>query len=296
MVLTNLDMDVLRTLAVAMERGSFAQAAQRLGRSQSAVSLQMRKLEGQIGQTLFRKAGRGLALTEAGDVVLGYAKRILELNDEAVTAVKGLAVAGTVRLGLHQDFAEAWLPSALAGFARAHPAVQVSAEVERKHMLLERMGQGRLDLALVFGDEPAPGPGITATRITELPMGWIAGDAYRPPADAGAEPLPLVLFEAPCVFRDAALAALERARVPWRLALTSPSLAGLWAAAGAGLGVTVRTRLSLPRGLTLINGLPKLPKVPLTLHCVSAPSPAVARLRDILLEVLANGLPDQATT
>jgi len=82
MVLTNLDMDVLRTLAVAMERGSFAQAAQRLGRSQSAVSLQMRKLEGQVGQTLFRKAGRGLALTEAGDVVLGYARRILELNDE----------------------------------------------------------------------------------------------------------------------------------------------------------------------------------------------------------------------
>jgi len=291
MVLTNLDMDVLRTLAVAMERGSFAQAAQRLGRSQSAVSLQMRKLEGQVGQTLFRKAGRGLALTEAGDVVLGYARRILELNDEAVTAVKGLAVEGTVRLGLHQDFAEAWLPSALAGFARAHPSVHVSAEVERNAVLLERLGQGRLDLVLVFGAAPAPGPCITTTKIAELPMGWIATTDYRRPADA----LPLVLFEAPCVFRDAALAALERARVPWRLALTSPSLAGLWAAAGAGLGVTVRTRLSLPRGLTLVDGMPKLPKVPLTLHCVSDPSPAVARLRDILLEVLADGLPNEAS-
>src|SRR4051812_11661209 len=216
MVLTNLDMDVLRTLAVAMERGSFAQAAQRLGRSQSALSLQMRKLEGQVGQTLFRKAGRGLALTEAGDVVLGYARRILELNDEAVAAVTGLAVAGTVRLGLHQDFAEAWLPAALAGFAPAPPAGPVSAGIERQHVLLERLGQGRLDLALVFGNEPAPGPGITATRIAELPMGWIADADYQRPADA----LPLVLFEAPCVFRDAALAALERARVPWRLALT----------------------------------------------------------------------------
>jgi DNA-binding transcriptional LysR family regulator len=290
MALTNLDMDVLRTLAVAMERGSFAQAAERLGRSQSAVSLQMRKLEGQVGQTLFRKAGRHLALTEAGDVVLGYAKRILELNDEAVAAVKGLAVEGTVRLGLHQDFAEAWLPAALASFARAHPAVQVSAEIERKHVLLERLGQGRLDLALVFGNEPAPGPGITATKIAELPMGWIATSAYQRPTDA----LPLVLFEAPCVFRDAALAALERARVPWRLVLTSPSLAGLWAAAGAGLGVTVRTKLSLPPGLSVIDGLPALPTVPLTLHCVRDPSPAVARLRDILLDVLATGLPDAA--
>src|SRR4051794_29863448 len=231
MTLTNLDMDVLRTLAVAMERGSFAQAAARLGRSQSAVSLQMRKLEGQVGQTLFRKAGRGLALTEAGDVVLGYARRILELNDEAVAAVKGLAVAGTVRLGLHQDFAEAWLPSALAAFVRAHPAVHVSAEVERNAVLLERLGQGRLDLALVFGQAPAPGPGITATKIAELPMGWIAARDWQ----RASGPLPLILFEAPCVFRDAALPALERARVPWRLALTSPSLAGLWAAAAAGL-------------------------------------------------------------
>src|SRR3954463_4683 len=165
MTLTNLDMDVLRTLAVAMERGSFAQAAQRLGRSQSAVSLQMRKLEGQVGQTLFRKAGRGLALTEAGDVVLGYAKRILELNDEAVAAVKGLAVAGSVRLGMHQDFAEAWLPSALAGFPRAQPGVHVSAEVERNAVLLERLAQGRLDIALVFGSAPAPAPGIEAVTL-----------------------------------------------------------------------------------------------------------------------------------
>jgi DNA-binding transcriptional LysR family regulator len=277
-------MDVLRTLAVAMGLGSFARAAERLGRSQSAVSLQMRKLEAQVGQKLFRKDGRGLALTDAGDVVLGYARRILELNDEAVTAVTGLAVAGSVRLGLHQDFAEAWLPTALARFARAHPAVHVSAEVERNAVLLERLGQGRLDLALVFGAAPAPGPDIDVTPIAQLPMGWIAARDYARPAAA----LPLILFEAPCVFRDAATAALERARVPWRLALTSPSLAGLWAAAGAGLGVTVRTRLSLPPSLTVIDtGLPKLPSVPLTLHCVRNPTPAVARLRDILLDVLA---------
>jgi DNA-binding transcriptional LysR family regulator len=283
MALTNLDMDVLRTLAVAMELGSFARAAERLGRTQSAVSLQMRRLEAQFGQPLLRKQGRGVALTEAGDVALRYARRILELNDDAVSALKGLAIAGTVRLGVHQDFAEAALPAVLARFARAHPAVRIEAQVERNAVLVDRLAHGRLDLALVFGMSAPQVSGIATVAAGELAMAWIAARGYAPDA-----PLPLILFEAPCVFRDAALAALERARVPWRLALTSPSLAGLWAAADAGLGVTVRTRIGLPDRLApLESGLPALPRVPLSLHTTAEPSPAVARLRDILLEELA---------
>src|SRR5215468_8536636 len=108
MPVPNLDMDVLRTLATAMELGSFARAAERLGRTQSAVSLQMRRLEAQLGETLLRKQGRGLALTDAGDVVLGYARRILELNDEAVAAARGISVEGSVRFGVPQDFGDAW--------------------------------------------------------------------------------------------------------------------------------------------------------------------------------------------
>lgn len=285
MDLTNLDMDVLRTLAVAMELGSFARAAERLGRTQSAISLQMRRLETQIGQTLFRKQGRGVALTEAGDVALGYARRILELNDDAVSALKGLAIAGTVRLGVHQDFAEAALPVVLARFARAHPAVRIEAQVERNSVLVDRLAHGRLDLALVFGASAPPLPGLATLAAGERAMVWIAARGYVPAADA---PLSLVMFEAPCVFRDAALAALERARVPWRLTLTSPSLAGLWAAADAGLGVTVRTRIGLPDRLVALEaGLPALPRVALSLHTAAEPSPAVTRLRDILIEELA---------
>jgi len=285
MARTNLDMGVLRTLAVAMELGSFARAAERLGRTQSAVSLQMRRLEAQFGQTLFRKQGRGLALTEAGDVALRYARRILALNDDAVSALKDLAIAGTVRLGVHQDFAEAALPAVLARFARAHPAVRIEAQVERNAVLVDRLAHGRLDLALVFGTSAPPVSGIATVAAGELAMAWIAARDFAPAANA---PLPLVLFEAPCVFRDAALAALERARVPWRLALTSPSLAGLWAAADAGLGVTVRTRIGLPNRLVPVeSGLPTLPRVSLSLHTTSEPSPAVARLRDILIEELA---------
>src|SRR5690242_11497870 len=109
----NLDLDVLRTFVTGLDLGSYAKAAERLGRSQSAISLQLRKLEEQTGQTLLRKRGRGLALTEPGEIMLGYARRLLEVNDEALAALKGASLQGTVRLGLPQDFAESWLPDVL---------------------------------------------------------------------------------------------------------------------------------------------------------------------------------------
>lgn len=103
---TNLDMDVLRALVIAMEHGGFARAAERLGRTQSAISLQMKKLEEQVGQPLFRKAGRTVALTDAGDLLLGYARRLVALNDEALSAARGEAMDGTSRVGFPQDLAE----------------------------------------------------------------------------------------------------------------------------------------------------------------------------------------------
>jgi DNA-binding transcriptional LysR family regulator len=115
----NLDLDVVRTFATGIELGSFAKAADRLGRSTSAVSAQLKKLEEQTGAELFRKAGRGLALTEAGETMLAYARRLLELNDEAVIAVHGVELEGWVRLGLQEDFGETLLPDVLGRFARA---------------------------------------------------------------------------------------------------------------------------------------------------------------------------------
>jgi DNA-binding transcriptional LysR family regulator len=124
-VRTNLDMDVLRTFVTGFELGSFARAADRLGRSQSAVSTQLRKLEEQIGLPLVQKSGRGLALTTAGERLLSYAKRLLELNDEAVDTIRGSDLEGWVRLGLPQDFADTFLPAVLGRFSRAHPRVRV---------------------------------------------------------------------------------------------------------------------------------------------------------------------------
>jgi DNA-binding transcriptional LysR family regulator len=283
MLLPNLDMDILRTLVTAMDHGGFAKAAERLGRSQSAVSLQMRRLEESVGRPLLRRQGRGLALTDAGDVVLGYARRILELNDQALMAARGISVEGTVRFGVPQDFGETWLPGVLAQFSRIHPSVTVEVRVDRTNNLMDRIGAGGLDLALLWGNPP---PG--ATLVKRLPMAWIGLKGYV--AERGEE-LPLALFEAPCVFRRHGIEALERSGRRWRLAVTSPSLAGLWAAASAGLGISIRTRLGLPPQLVPLGpsgDLPTLPETALSLYTSEGSvSPAVARLREILLNQLS---------
>jgi hypothetical protein len=138
-VTTNLDVDFLRTLASAEDLGGMNRAAERVGRSQSAVSQQMRKLEEKVGQRLFRKRGRGLVLTEPGELLLKYARRILALNDEAIAALHGSGLEGVVRFGLPSDFAETWLPAALGQFKRAHPLIRVEASVDRNAVLFERL-------------------------------------------------------------------------------------------------------------------------------------------------------------
>src|SRR5579862_6535544 len=235
----NLDIDVLRTLVAAQKLGGFGRAAEQVGRSQSAVSQQIHKLEERVGLPLFRKQGRGLELTEAGETVLSYARRIVELNDEAVTAVRGASIDGAVRFGLAGDFAEAGLPEALGRFARAHPSVRVEAMVERNATLLDRLDRGQLDLALTLGHGNRPG----AERIGTLPLVWI-GRADAAPRRPN-EPVPLALFEGNCFCRTTAIDALDAAGLPWRVAFTSPSLHGLWAAVEAGLAVTVRTQMGL---------------------------------------------------
>ena len=283
MQLANLDMDVLRTLAVAMDLGGFSKAAERLGRSQSAVSLQMRRLEERVGRPLFRREGRGLALTDVGDVVLSYARQILELNDQAVAAARGIAIGGSVRFGVPQDFGDSWLPGVLARFSRAHPSVLIEVRVDRANKLVERIAEGGLDLALMWGNPPV----ANTVTVHRLPMVWIGLKGYAVPR---GDTVPLALFESPCVFRQPGVEALERTHRPWRLSFTSPSLSGLWAAAAAGLGVTVRTPLGLPSPLAVLgksSGLPKLPQIALSLYTAQPEPPqAVARLREILIEEL----------
>ncbi|WP_407060339.1 LysR substrate-binding domain-containing protein [Burkholderia ubonensis] len=311
----NFDIAALRSLVAGMDLGSFARAADRVARSSSAVSAQIRKLEEQAGTPLFVKSGRGLALTDAGDAMLRYARRMIELNDEAAAAVRGVSLDGWVRIGLQEDFGEAILPGVLGRFARTHPKVRIEARVAHNAELLERLDANQLDLALVWGDPASAAfvarTGIDSEEIARVPMRWIgaaglgaagsgaAGIGVAGDGDAGEssvrlpdEPLPLVVFDRPCRFFGAATAALDRAGVPWRVAFTTPSLAGLWAAASAGLGLTVRSHYGLPASVRLLDaaplGLPELPSVPLMLlRRASSATPTVDRLARIMTQAVS---------
>ena len=282
----NFDIDTLRSFATGIELGSFAQAAERLNRSTSAVSAQLKKLEQQAGTPLLRRAGRGMALTEAGETMLGYARRLLELNDEAVAAIRGVELAGRVRLGMQEDFGENLLPAVLGRFARTHPRLRIEARIARSAELLDGVNKGKLDLALAW-DAGAASP--HAERIGRWPMRWIGAPASKP--YRRGEPLPLAVLESPCLLRSAAIDALDRAGIAWRIAFSSASLAGTWAAVRAGLGVGVRTPLGLPGGVQALTakeaGLPALPMLGLSLHRAEAePAPAVAELARIIVRTL----------
>ncbi len=281
----NFDLDVLRSFVTGVELGSFARAADRLGRSTPALSAQLRKLEEQAGCAVVRKAGRGLALTAEGEVMFAYARRLLDLNDEAVAAVRGAGVAGEVRVGFQEDFGEGLLTDVLASFARAHPQVRIDARVSRNAELLEMVGAERLDLALVWESEASAGD-----ALGYLPMRWIGDPAQFADWPTG-EPLPLVMFEAPCLMRSRATQALDGAGIAWRVVFTSSSLSGIWAAVSAGLGVTVRTRAGMPVHLSVLNGLPALPRIGLGLHYAErSPGAVQVRLGETIRQHLADSL------
>ena len=265
----NFDLDVLRTFVTGVELGSFAKAADRLGRSPSAASLHLRRLEDQAGRPLLRKQGRGLVPTDMGERLLGYARRLLALNDEAMEAVREEAVVGV-------------LPPILARFTAAHPAVRVEVGVERTATLREGVEGGRLDLALLWDS-------AAGSAVARVPMTWLGSRAGF--VRQQSAPVPLVVFEPPCLFREAATAALDAAGIPWRVVFSSPALSGLLAAVAAGLGVTPRTSVGLPSGVRSLRpgqaDLPTLPVLPLALRTADArPTLPVERLRSIMDEAL----------
>lgn len=277
------DMDALRSMVLGIELGSFARAAVRLGRSQSAVSMQLRKLEQQAGRPLFRRDGRGLVPTEAGEALLAYARRIVALNDEAAAAIGAAATEASVRMGLPQDYFEDVMPDAIRRFARHRPGVHVEVRAGRNHVLEEEIQAGRLDVAIAYFPPGSTGHG---QLLGSLPQHWYAGG---PTGSYERDPVPLVLFDHPCLFRQAALRTLDGAGRRWRLALTTPSLPGIWAALRLGHGVTVRTAHRVPDGIGEAGGrlgLPVLPPIELRMLVAAGLSPAATALCDILEEVV----------
>jgi DNA-binding transcriptional LysR family regulator len=273
-----LDLDLLNTLVAIADLGGFAKAGVRVGRTQSAVSLQMQRLEELAGQKLFVRKGRTQGFTEAGHTLVHYSRRMLALNGETVGILGHAALAGTVRLGTSQDVAEAWLAPVLGGFASQFPSVRLECRVENSATLAQAVKNGDLDLALTLHHGQHAGVEL----LGDLQLIWIGPQGKAPnPGQA----MPLALLNPPCEFRDQALRALDQAGIPWRIVFSSLSVSALWAAVRAGLGWTVRTRVGLPQDLRIHSKsrLPPLGRTQVALH--RAPgglSPAAVRLSEML--------------
>jgi DNA-binding transcriptional LysR family regulator len=278
----NLDLDTLRTLSVAHDLGGLALAADRLGRTPSAISLQMKRLQDDLGTILFRKRGRGLALTEAGEIALTYARRILAMHDELLDTVQGANLAGNIRIGCPQDFASI-LPSVLSQFASLYPRMQVELLIEGNATLADAIEKSRIDLAVVIGHEHRS----AAQTVGQLEVVWIASTTFAPPQ---GQPLPLAVLGLQCVFRKSAIDHLKATGTPYRIAANSLSLDGLWASLLGGLGITARTAFNLPKGLVAagsLYGLPALGRLPVTLHRKAHSSgDAADRMATLLAEAL----------
>ncbi|MEM7319590.1 MAG: LysR substrate-binding domain-containing protein [Pseudomonadota bacterium] len=252
----------LKTLIAIREQGGFGAAAKSIGRTQSAVTIQMQALEEAVGVPIFATKGRNRELTEAGQTLLRYAYEIVSISNHAVSATAKSRHSGLIRIGAPQEIAEDLLPQALARFENMWPEMRVVIEVGRSPVLMQRLEDGLLDLTLSTRRSGR----FQSTLLGHLPVEWIAHEdwVFEPET-----PLPLVLSDEPSMFRRIALSALDLSALPYVERLTSPSLAGIRLAVSAGMGVTARTRSSWFSNTCFLgerDGLPQLPNVPYYLY------------------------------
>jgi DNA-binding transcriptional LysR family regulator len=254
-----LDPELLRAFQLIAEGSSFTQAADQLGRTQSAVSMQIKRLEDILGKSvLSRGKGGTISLTPHGRYLLDRVRRILALNDEVMTTFRAPAVSGTVRLGTPDDYALSHIPGVLRRFAETHPAVQVDVLCSSSTDLVEKLKAGELDLTLVSdGNQPRNWPSVPLWRG---PLAWITSTRYAPHRQ---DPLPLALAHEDCGWRAAAQAALDKAGIRYRIAYLSGTQTGTHAPVLAGVAVTVSALTLLPEGVRQMRpeeGLPRLPE------------------------------------
>jgi len=244
MATSNLDIDLLRTFAAVADSGSFTAAGELVARTQSAVSLQVKRLEESLGQKVFERTSRSLALTPAGETLLGYARRILELNDESVRRIAEPPVTGAIRLGITEYFVPSELPRVLSRFAMAYPGVQLEARMGLSRELREEMVAERLDAVLV-----RLAPHERAKAIWREAQVWVAREGFAPER---GDVVALALLPAPCVLRQHAIESMKRLKRRWKVSFTGSSMASVQAAVSAGLGVSIVPRSLLLPGMQVL--------------------------------------------
>jgi DNA-binding transcriptional LysR family regulator len=284
-----LDLDLLRSFVSVVDSGGFTRAGERVHRTQSTISQQIRRLEEAVGRPLFHREGRAVRLTEDGERLIGYARRLLSLAAEARAAVGGEPRVEVVRLGVPDDFAVEPLTEAVAAFSRARPGCRLSVRCALSIDLVAGLEADDYDVVLAKRD---PGAGPALARWPER-LVWIASAEHPLPAD----PLPLIAFPHGCVYRSRAVHALERSGRDWRIAYESPNLMGIQVAIAGGLGVALLEERAVRAGHRVLgsrDGLPDVPPTELALMVRKGAGAAAADLAEELVRFCAATVPKAA--
>lgn len=252
-----LDHDQLRTFVAISEMGSFTRAAEAVNKTQSAVSMQMRKLEERIGKDIFAREGRSVRLTDDGEKLLDYAQRIMRLNNEAIFALTQRSLNGHVRIGTPDDYADKFLPRILARFAEDNPLVDVTVICEPSPDLVDRIKRHELDLAIITHVETKDSS--QAEVIRREPLLWVTSGVKAP---HDGDPLPMALGRQNCAWREAAENALREANRKYHVRYSSWNSMAVSAAVAAGLAVSVLPESAVRPDMRVLgpaDGFPSLP-------------------------------------
>ena len=279
-----LDIELLRSFVSVVDAGGFTRAGERVHRTQSPVSQQIKRLEDSVGRPLLARNGKQATLTEEGERLLSYARRILMLEQEARDVVSRPGNDGVLRLGIPEDFAATRLTELVSNFSRARPNLRLNVRSGLSVLLSSLLERGELDIALIRRDVGTPG-GVAAWPET---VHWVTSRKHK--VDLDTDPVPLVVGEQGCLYRNRMIHALETAGRPWRIAFWSPNLSGIHAALSAGLGLSL-----LPDGAILpeqmivepARGFPTITNTETALVVAANASPAMLQTAELLVEFCA---------
>ncbi|MFQ1699784.1 LysR substrate-binding domain-containing protein [Loktanella agnita] len=282
----DLEIDLLRSFVAVAAHRNFTQAATAIGRTQSAVSLQIKRLEDIVGKQLFERSRQSVVITHVGETLLVYANRILATNDAALSHIQDPEAAGLVRVGAPDDYATLLLPPILSRLRKAYPRLQFEITCDNTRELLLQLERGALDVVVATHLRQDAAGEIARYE----PLHWVAAPDYQ---NDPATPLSLVLFPAGCVCRDIALEALRRVDRRWHIAYSTRSIGLMQQAILENAGVSVMEASIIPAGLKVIdgqNGLPSLPDVAISIHRSNAHRAQVSLVADHLLAKLGGRL------
>jgi DNA-binding transcriptional LysR family regulator len=279
------DLELLRSFVSVVDSGGFTRAGERVHRTQSTVSQQIKRLEDDVGQPLLNRTGKDVTPTEAGERLLSYARRLLSLAEEARDVLARPGNEGAVRLGVPEDFAAYRLARLLAAFSRSHPGLRLDVRADQSTYLKRDLERGELDLAL-FKRAAGEKGGIA---VWPERVHWVTSKSH--PRDTRAGSVPLIGFPTGCLYRAGAIHALESAGRAWHMAYTSSSLAGIQAAVAAGMGLSILSEIAIQADhcvLTAKDGFAPIDRTEVALVAAPDASPATLRLADRLAEFCNN--------